>query len=104
MCSFDQLKPNFFLSFRSILDHLATVFSELILADQNCFGDKDGAEALLQLIPDAGVVEDLRNLWLNDPSRHSEDRWQDFKAQIKACDKGSQQRVCCIALIPSRLS
>ena len=84
-----------FFSFRSILEHLATVFSELILADQNCFGDEDGAENLLQLIPDAGVAEALRKLWSNDPSRHSEDRWQDFKTQIKNCEKGSQQRVCC---------
>lgn len=80
-------------SLQSILEHLAVVFSELILADQNCFGDKEGGETLLQLIPDAGVVVALRKLWSDDPSRHSEDRWQDFKAQIRSCDKGSQQRL-----------
>jgi len=55
------------------LNPLATLFSSLILTDQNCFGSEDGYEALLQLIPDRSVVDNLRKKWEADPDRHSTD-------------------------------
>lgn len=78
---------------RAALEHLAGIFGELILADQDCFGSEEGYEALLQLLPDAKVVGNLRSKWSADPSRSSVDKWSDLKTQIKKCEKGSAQRV-----------
>jgi hypothetical protein len=78
------------------LDHLAAIFSDLILADQDCFSSEEGYETLLQHIPDSRVVENLREKWVKDPSRSSEDKWEDLKDEVKRYDKGTSQRVCCI--------
>ena len=91
-------------SIKVALDPLAARFTNLILADQNCFGSEKGYEDLLQLIPDRNVVNELREKWTDDPDRHSIDKWNDFKAQVKKSEKGSTQRVSscemsrCIAL------
>lgn len=75
------------------MDHLKVTFTELILADQNCFASEDGYEAFLQQIPDTRVVETLRTKWSEDPSRSSEDKWADFKSQISKYGASSPQRV-----------
>jgi DNA primase small subunit len=80
-------------SLQMALNPLATLFSSLILTDQNCFGSEDGYEALLQLIPDRSVVDNLRKKWEADPDRHSADKWGDLKSEVKRFDKGSSTRV-----------
>ncbi|KAF9467308.1 hypothetical protein BDZ94DRAFT_1185702 [Collybia nuda] len=80
-------------SLKSALDHLAAIFSDLILADQNCFGSEEGYETLLQQVPDSRIVGDLRKKWQKDPTRSSEDKWMDLKEEIKKMDKGTPQRV-----------
>lgn len=75
------------------MEHLNGIFPELILADQDCFASKEGYDAFLRLIPDARIVETLRSEWDDDPDRSSEEKWSDFKSQIKKYDKGSPQRV-----------
>jgi len=57
------------------------------------FGSEDGYEALLQLIPDRSVVDNLRKKWEADPDRHSTDKWGDLKSEVKRFDKGSSTRV-----------
>ncbi|KAF8917907.1 DNA primase catalytic subunit [Mucidula mucida] len=47
-------------SLSGIIKELADIFSDLILADQDCFASEEGYEALLQLIPDASIVHTLR--------------------------------------------
>jgi len=80
-------------SLQTALDHLNTVFSELILVDQDCFASEAGYQSLLELIPDTGLVQDLREAWSEDPSRSSQDKWMDLKGRIKKLnDKGSGQR------------
>lgn len=80
-------------SLQTALEPLATLFSSLILTDQNCFGSEEGYESLLQLIPDGGVVDKLRKKWEADPDRHSADKWGDLKSEVKKFDKGSSTRV-----------
>lgn len=75
------------------LEHLNEIFPELILADQDCFASKDGYDGFLRLIPDARIVETLRSEWDDDPDRSSDEKWSDFKSQIKKYEKGSAQRV-----------
>lgn len=82
------------------MDHLAAIFSDLILADQNCFGFEEGYETLLQHIPDSRVVESLRKKWQKDPARSSEDKWTDLKDEVKSYDKGSSQRVRNFIMFP----
>ncbi|KAF5370633.1 hypothetical protein D9758_002112 [Tetrapyrgos nigripes] len=81
-------------SVKSALDELVEVFPDLVLDDQDCFGSEKGYESLLELIPDARVVEGLRTMWASDPTRSSADKWSDFKNQIKKCypQKDSQKR------------
>jgi len=77
---------------RSALDHLAIIFSDLILSDQDCFATEEGYESLLHLIPDTRVVDALRTKW-SASSRSSEEKWMDLKTQVKKYDKGSVHRV-----------
>lgn len=80
-------------SLQTALDHLKTIFSELILVDQDCFASKDGYESLLEHIPDAGLIQDLREAWSEDPSCSSQDKWADLKGRIKKLtDKASVRR------------
>ncbi|KAK1225252.1 p48 polypeptide of DNA primase [Marasmius sp. AFHP31] len=79
-------------SLQFALGELATVFTELILTDQDCFGSEAGSEALLQLIPDSKAVEYLTQLWSRDQSRSSVEKWSDFKNQIKGYSRGTPQR------------
>ncbi|TFK44518.1 hypothetical protein BDQ12DRAFT_701971 [Crucibulum laeve] len=65
------------------LQILRKIFSDLILADQDCFGSEAGYEALLELIPDSGTVERLREKWTKDPNRSSEDKWSDFREIVR---------------------
>ncbi len=70
-------------AFSGIIKELADIFSDLILADQDCFASEEGYEALLQLIPDASIVHTLRTKWTADPDRSSSDKWEDFRALVK---------------------
>ena len=63
---------------RHALNHLKTVFPDLILRDQKCFDTKEGYEELLKAVPDSRIVETLRTKWEADPSRSSEDKWLDL--------------------------
>ncbi|OBZ67980.1 DNA primase small subunit [Grifola frondosa] len=74
------------------LEPLAVVFGDLILADQDCFASEEGWEALLHLIPDKTVVENLRKKWTANPERSSEDKWDDLKKEVKEYAKGTPQR------------
>jgi DNA primase small subunit len=84
---------------RTALNHLKTIFPELILVDQDCFASQDGYEGLLELIPDVGLVQDLREAWSEDPSRSSQDKWMNLKGRIKKYDKESMQRVCFLCFV-----
>ncbi|KAF7321456.1 DNA primase [Mycena kentingensis (nom. inval.)] len=79
-------------SLRPALDHLAVVFTQLILEDQDCFASEQGYEALLRLIPDGNVVNTLRAAWSSRESSSTE-KWQSFKTEIKKHRKDSPQRV-----------
>lgn len=61
---------------------LEPVFHDLILADQDCFASEQGWDALLHLIPDKDIVENLREKWEGDADRSSEDKWQDIEDEI----------------------
>jgi hypothetical protein len=92
---------NAHIASRTALDHLKTIFPELILVDQDCFASEAGYQRLLELIPDASIVQDLREAWSEDPTRSSQDKWMDLKGRIKKFyDKGSIQRVCFLCLVP----
>ncbi len=43
-------------SLRKAYDLLKGPFAKIILEDQDCFGNQEGCEALLKLIPDKGMV------------------------------------------------
>ncbi|KAJ7209607.1 hypothetical protein GGX14DRAFT_364514 [Mycena pura] len=83
-------------SLKAALDHLAMVFTELILLDQNCFESEKGSAALLRLIPDTRVVDALETQWASGLSS-SEVKWKDFQTQIKSYKKDSSQRAQLIA-------
>ncbi|KAG6898132.1 hypothetical protein C0992_004848 [Termitomyces sp. T32_za158] len=72
---------------------LNETFSELILSDQNLFASQEACETLLEQIPDLQTVSHLRTKWTNDPGRSSEDKWLDFKKEVKSYENGSSQRI-----------
>ncbi|KAJ7251816.1 hypothetical protein B0H12DRAFT_1234082 [Mycena haematopus] len=83
-------------SLQTALDHLAVVFTELILQDQDCFASEKGFEAFLKLIPDSRVVDTLQTQW-ESSSSSSEEKWKDLKTEIKRYAKGSSQRAALTA-------
>ncbi|CAK5281356.1 unnamed protein product [Mycena citricolor] len=84
-------------SLRPALDELAMVFTDLILRDQDCFETEKGWEALLRLIPEPRVVDALRSQWESSAHSSSEDKWADFKKQIKSFKKETSQRAALTA-------
>jgi DNA primase small subunit len=86
-------------SIQTALEPLATIFSSLILTDQNCFGSEEGYETLLKLIPDRSVVDNLRKKWEADPDRHSADKWGDLKSEVKRFEKSSSTRVSILSSV-----
>ncbi|CAK5265716.1 unnamed protein product [Mycena citricolor] len=84
-------------SLRPALDELAMVFTDLILRDQDCFETEKGWEALLRLIPEPRVVDALRSQWESSSHSSSEDKWADFKKQIKSFKKETSQRAALTA-------
>ncbi|KAG6829443.1 hypothetical protein H0H92_004503, partial [Tricholoma furcatifolium] len=82
---------------QSAVDVLKETFTDLILVDQDLFATPDGYATLLEQIPDSQTVSRLRTAWDNDPSRSSEDKWQDFKEEVKGYEKGSNQRSTLLA-------
>ncbi|KAG6920087.1 hypothetical protein DXG01_010155 [Tephrocybe rancida] len=77
---------------QAAVEILKETFSDLILSDQDLFASEGGYETLLEQIPDSQTVGDLRAKWSDDPGRSSEDKWQDFKKEVKGYEKGSSQR------------
>ncbi|KAG6886280.1 hypothetical protein C0993_006690 [Termitomyces sp. T159_Od127] len=77
---------------QTAVDILNETFTDLILSDQNLFASKEAYETLLEQIPDPQTVSHLRTKWTNDPDRSSEDKWKDFKKEVKRYENGSSQR------------
>ncbi|OSD05138.1 prim-pol domain-containing protein [Trametes coccinea BRFM310] len=76
-------------SLASAYKMLEPVFHDLIIADQECFASEEGWEALLHLIPDKDIVDNLREKWEASPGRSSEDKWQDLEDEVaKKSSKG----------------
>ena len=71
---------------------LEPVFHEVILEDQDLFATEEGWQALLHLIPDNQIRNDLKEEWENDPHRSSADKWQDFLDKIEGT-KGARSSV-----------
>ncbi|KAJ7874730.1 hypothetical protein B0H14DRAFT_3437533 [Mycena olivaceomarginata] len=90
------------VSLQTSLDHLAEIFAELILHDQDVFASDKGFEALLKRIPDARVVDTLETQWRSSSSSSFE-KWKDFKAEIKYYAKGTSQRKLLVDLSPTTL-
>jgi len=72
-----------FWNIREAVDQLAELFIDLVLLDQDCFKEEDKWRELLQLIPDAKIVKNLEKKWAHSEDRSSEDKWSDFKAEIR---------------------
>lgn len=72
------------------LSTLRTLFSPLVLDDQDCFGPEEGWEMLLQLIPDRKIVETLRSDWSKDPSRPSAQKWNELRKLVEKANDVSQ--------------
>ncbi|KAI0045024.1 prim-pol domain-containing protein [Auriscalpium vulgare] len=79
-------------SVKAALEPLVEIFSNLILADQDCFKSDDGWEELLTLIPDKDVAKVLRRKWNDDEDRSSEDKWDDLKSEVGKYAKTSRER------------
>ncbi|KAI0367395.1 prim-pol domain-containing protein [Pilatotrama ljubarskyi] len=69
-------------SLASAYKTLEPIFHSLVLADQNCFESEEGWDALLHLVPENAIVNDLREKWEDQPGRSSEDKWQDLEDAI----------------------
>ncbi len=67
---------------------LEPVFHELVLEDQDVFASEEGWKALLQLIPDNDVRNNLEEKWELNPGRSSENKWEDFMDEIEKDKKG----------------
>jgi DNA primase small subunit len=70
--------------FRQALEQLGELFTDLVLVDQDCFKEEEKWRDLLQLIPDAKIVKSLEKKWAHSEDRPSEDKWADFKAEVRA--------------------
>jgi DNA primase small subunit len=79
-------------SLQAALDHLAAIFSDLILEDQDCFLSTEGWEALLEMVPNSNIVSTLRDEWSRNPSIPSSQKWSELKAAIRKTDKTSTAR------------
>ncbi|KAI0631346.1 prim-pol domain-containing protein [Trametes polyzona] len=69
-------------SLASAYKMLEPVFHDLVLEDQNCFASEEGWDALLHLIPDQNIVNELRERWSEHPGRSSEKKWQDLEDEF----------------------
>ncbi|KAI0251181.1 prim-pol domain-containing protein [Lactifluus subvellereus] len=74
-------------SIQQAVDQLVGPFGDLILLDQDCFRREEGWKELLQLIPDSQIAENLEKSWRQLDNRSSDDKWSDFKDQIRASYK-----------------
>ena len=73
-----------FWTIRQAIDQLGGLFIDLVLVDQDCFKEEEKWRDLLQLIPDAKIVRSLEKKWAHSEDRSSEDKWLDFKAEVRA--------------------
>ena len=69
---------------RQAVDQLVGLFVDLVLLDQDCFKEEEKWRELLQLIPDSKIVKNLEKKWAHSEDRSSDDKWSDFKAEIRA--------------------
>lgn len=83
---------------RDAIDELKTIFSDLILEDQDCFASEEGYETLLKLIPDGSIVATLTERWQDDPHRSSVDKWEDIRKEMKKYERNSRERVRSVSL------
>ena len=81
---------------------LEPVFHDLILADQDCFATEEGWKALVQLVPDHAVSSSLRERWEEEPDKSSEDKWEDFLAEVNEKRGKSNRNIQVRAVIPVR--
>ena len=73
-----------FWTIREAVVQLGELFVDLVLVDQDCFKEEEKWRDLLQLIPDAKIVKSLEKKWAHSEDRSSEDKWLDFKAEVRA--------------------
>ncbi|KAI0302395.1 prim-pol domain-containing protein [Multifurca ochricompacta] len=71
---------------RSLVNFLTVVQGgkEMHKKVNDCFKEKGGWQELLQLIPDPKIVEKLEKKWGVMENRSSDDKWSDFKNEVKA--------------------
>ncbi|EIM90275.1 prim-pol domain-containing protein [Stereum hirsutum FP-91666 SS1] len=65
-------------------------FTDLILADQDCFQERARWEELLKLIPDKSIVRSLQDKWDDDEDRTSEEKWDNLKREIQKYKKSER--------------
>ena len=82
-----------FWTIRQAVDQLRGLFEDLVLRDQDCFKDEEKWRDLLQLIPDAKIVKSLEKKWARSEDRSSEDKWEDFNAEVRASYSNKEERV-----------
>ncbi|KAJ8659505.1 hypothetical protein O0I10_004870 [Lichtheimia ornata] len=69
------------------LDILKPYFGSLLLEEQGILDKPESWEKVLNILPDAGIREELNTAWSEDPSRSGEDKWQDLLGLLTAMDK-----------------
>lgn len=78
------------VSYRDALGILVGRFTDLILADQDCFQERARWEELLKLIPDKSIVRSLQDKWDDDEDRTSEEKWDNLKREIQKYKKSER--------------
>ncbi|KAK0625230.1 hypothetical protein B0T17DRAFT_491724 [Bombardia bombarda] len=81
------------------LDALKTHFQEDVLEVQDPWRSSEQAEKLLQLLPDAQLVESLRKKWDSSPGRSSVSKWADIDTVAKT---GASQKLDSRALLDAK--
>ncbi|KAG8529197.1 uncharacterized protein KY384_005832 [Bacidia gigantensis] len=66
------------------LDILKEYFATAILEDQDPFATHEGAERLLNLLPDRSLTDALRKKWAASPHRSSTYKWSDIDSVAKS--------------------
>ncbi|KAI0641480.1 prim-pol domain-containing protein [Trametes meyenii] len=74
-------------SIASAYKMLEPVFHQLVLREQNVFKSQEGWEALLHLVPDPDVAQNLRDKWEDAPGRSSREKWQNLEDEFAAAAK-----------------
>lgn len=81
-------------SLRSVLDNIASPFSQIILEDQDCFRSERGWEALLRLLPQNEeklviMSQNLENRWRNlGAETSSKQKWAELVEETRLTVNG----------------